>query len=54
MPAYHKKEKESNRISEQKSSLLQLTPSDLKEVVKNRFASFCTAIGIQALLLERP
>ena len=47
MPAYHKKAKESNRISEQKSSLLQLTPSDLKEVVKNPLQAFVQLLGFK-------
>ena len=50
MSAYHKNAEESNRKSAQKFNLQQLTPSDLKEVVKGRFTSFCTAIGIQALM----
>ena len=49
MPAYHKKTKQS---TEKKISLPieQLTLPDLREAVKGRFASFCTAVGIQALM----
>ena len=49
MPAYHKKTKQST----DKNAPLpieQLTLLDLKEAVKGRFASFCTAVGIQALM----
>ena len=49
MPAYHKRTKQS---TEKKISLPidRLTLPDLREAVKGRFASFCTAVGIQALM----
>ena len=50
MSAYHKKAEQSNKKSEQEFFLQYLTLSDLQEVVKGRFTSFCTAVGIQALM----
>jgi len=50
MPAYHKKAKQSNEKYDQPLSVKQLIPSDLQEAVKGRFASFCTAVGIQTLM----
>jgi hypothetical protein len=50
MPTYHKKAKESNEKYDQPLSVKQLIPSDLQEAVKGRFASFCTAVGIQTLM----
>ena len=50
MPAYHKKTKQSNEKYNQPLSVEHFILSDLQEAVKGRFASFCTAIGIQALM----
>ena len=50
MPAYHKNAAQSNSKSEPELFLQHLTLSDLRQVVKGRFASFCTAVGIQALM----
>ena len=46
MPEYHKNTKQSieKNIS---LPIEQLTLLDLKEAVKGRFASFCTAVGVQ-------
>lgn len=50
MPAYHKKAKQSNEKNDQQLYVEHLILSDLQEAVKGRFASFCTAVGIQALM----
>jgi len=50
MPAYHKKAKEANEKNSQPSAVEHLILSDLQAAVKGRFASFCTAVGIQALM----
>jgi len=49
MPAYHNKVRQSNEKNDQPLSVKQLLLLDLQEAVKGRFASFCTAVGIQAL-----
>jgi len=51
MPAYHNKVRQSNEKNDQPLSVKQLLLSDLQETVKGRFASFCTAVGIQALTI---
>jgi len=51
MPAYHNKARQSNEKNDQPLSVKQLLLSDLQEAVKGRFASFCTAVGIQALTI---
>ncbi len=50
MSAYHKKAKQSNEKVEQEFIASQLVLSDLREMVKGRFTSFCTAVGIQTLM----
>ena len=50
MPAYHKKARQSNEKYDQSLSVEQSVLSDLQEAVKGRFTSFCTAVGIQALM----
>jgi len=50
MPAYHKNTKQSNEKFDQSLSVEKLVLSDLQEAVKGRFASFCTAVGIQTLM----
>lgn len=50
MSAYHKKAEQSNKNFNQPLSVEQLALSDLQEAVRGRFASFCTAVGIQALM----
>jgi putative transposase len=49
MQAYHKKANQSIEKSLQ-LPVDQLTLSDLREAVKSRFSSFCTAVGLQALM----
>jgi hypothetical protein len=50
MSAYHKKADQSIEKSAYPLPMEQLTLSDLREAVKGRFSSFCTAVGIQALV----
>jgi putative transposase len=51
MPEYHKNVKQSNEKSDQQGLFIQqLTMLDIQKAVKGRFASFCTAVGIQALM----
>jgi transposase-like protein len=50
MSAYHKKADQSIKKSSYPLRIEQLTLSDLREAVKGRFNSFCTAVGIQALM----
>ena len=50
MSAYHKKAEQSNQKCEHELILQHLTLSDIKEIVKGRFTSFCTAVGIQTLM----
>lgn len=51
MPEYHKNVKQSNEKSDQQGLFIQqLTMLDIQEAVKGRFTSFCTAVGIQALM----
>ncbi|WP_044665992.1 hypothetical protein, partial [Syntrophaceticus schinkii] len=50
MSAYHKKADQSIEKSVYPLPMEQLTLSDLREAVKGRFSSFCTAVGIQALV----
>ncbi|NMB41720.1 MAG: hypothetical protein GX996_07270 [Firmicutes bacterium] len=51
MSEYHKSVKQSNEKSDQQDLFIQqLTMLDIRKTVKGRFASFCTAVGIQALM----
>ena len=51
MPEYHKNVKQSNEKSDQQGLFIQqLTMLDIQNAVKGRFTSFCTAVGIQALM----
>ena len=45
-----RKPKKSNRKNEQEFFSQHLTLSDVHGVVKERFASFCIAVGVQALM----
>jgi hypothetical protein len=50
MPAYHKKTVHSIEKSDLQLPIEQLTLADLRETLKGWFSSFCTAVGIQALM----
>ena len=51
MPEYHKNVKQSNEKSDKQGFIIQqLTMLDIQKAVKGRFTSFCTAVGIQALM----
>ena len=50
MKVYHSKARGSSTNSNLPLPVKELTLSDLQQAVKNRFGSFCTAVGIGALL----